>query len=161
MKFLYISALSIAVGATPATASDIVLGLGASDIGSSSSGSPAFQLEYHTNPVRKYQWGSVSGLALLQLEDDSTVYVGAGLSSIWNLSGNWFVEGSLAAGYYDEGSGGMDLGGNWQFRTLIGLGYRLTNGSRISLAVDHLSNAGIESHNPGRETVSIRYAFSF
>ncbi|ABG31933.1 acyloxyacyl hydrolase [Roseobacter denitrificans] len=161
MKFLYISALAIAASTAPACASEIVLGLGTSDVGDSSSGSPAFQFEYHSNPVRSYQWGSVAGLALLQLEDDSTIYAGLGLSGIWNLSPNWFAEGSLAAGYYDAGSGGTDLGGNLQFRTLIGLGYRLSSGARISFAVDHLSNAGIESHNPGRETVSVRYGFSF
>lgn len=78
-----------------------------------------------------------------------------------NISEKWFVEGSLAAGYYDAGSRGMDLGGNVQFRTLAGIGYRVSYRSRISISIDHLSNAGIEDSNPGREAVTVRYGMSF
>jgi hypothetical protein len=48
-----------------------------------------------------------------------------------------------------------------QFRTLIGLGYELDDTSRVSLALDHKSNARLESPNPGSETLAIRYRHSF
>ncbi len=96
-----------------------------------------------------------------QANDDGDTYVGIGLSALWNTSENWFIEGSLATGYYGEGSDGTDLGGELQFRTLIGFGYMLSDRASLSLAIDHLSNAGIEDENPGREAVWIRYRRSF
>ena len=61
----------------------------------------------------------------------------------------------------ETGSGGDDLGGHVQFRTLIGVGYRLSTNRRISLAADHLSNAGLKDRNPGRNALLLRYAISF
>ena len=125
-------------------------------MGHSASGSSAVQFEYRTNPFGQCDRDDVSGVRVLQIEYDSTVCAGGGLSEIRNLSETWFAEASLVAGYYDAGSGGVDLGGDWHFRTLIGFGYRLSDRARVSLPIDHLSNAGIESENPGRETVAIR-----
>jgi hypothetical protein len=147
--------------ASPAAASDFVFGIGQDDVDGQGTEAVAFQLEYHTNPLREYSWGKVSGMVATQVDDDSGTYVGVGLSLLWITSDKWFVEGNFAVGYYDEGDGGTDLGSNLQFRTLVGFGYRMSDRTRLSIAIDHLSNAGVEKFNPGREAVSIRYGIEF
>ena len=49
-----------------------------------------------------------------------------------------------------------DLGGPVEFRSGLELGYESDRGWRIGLGFDHRSNAGIESRNPGLETVHLR-----
>lgn len=143
-------------------AGDFVLGLGADNIDDSDfSEAFSIQLEYHANPFAEFSWGSFSFMGAVEFDDDSDVYVGLGVSALWNVSENWFFEGSFAPGYYDEGSDGKDLGGNLQFRSLVGFGYRISQNARLSIAIDHLSNAGIEDTNPGRDAVHLRYARSF
>lgn len=155
-------AMSPGIFATSAAAGDFVLGLGQSNFDDSDESQPfAVQLEYHTDPFLEYRWGDVSGIGVLEVDDDSNTYVGAGVAAMWNTGEKWFIEASLAAGYYGPGSDGQDLGGNWHFRSLLGFGYRLSDTRRVSLAIDHLSNAGIEDSNPGRNAIFLRYGVSF
>lgn len=143
-------------------AGDFVVGLGADNFDDSEvSEAFSLQLEYHANPFAEYSRGSFSFMGAAEFDGDSDLFLGVGVSTLWHLSDNWFFESSFAPGYYDEGSDGKDLGGNLQFRTLIGFGYHVSQTSRISIAFDHLSNAGIEDVNPGREAIYIRYARSF
>lgn len=154
-------ALSVVFGQT-VQAGDFVLGIGQDNIDSKgTSEAVSVQLEYQFDPIRSYTWGAVSPIGVIGYDDDNDLYIGAGMALIWNTSENWFVEGSLAAGYYDAGSNGKDLGGDFQFRTLLGFGYRVTDNSRVSLALDHISNAGIYDENPGRNALMLRYARSF
>lgn len=146
---------------SPTAASDFVFGLGQNDVDGQGAEAVAFQLEYHSEPLREYSWGSVSGMVATQVDDDGDSYLGVGVSLMWNTSDKWFVEGNWAVGYYDEGDGGTNLGGNLQFRTLVGFGYRMSDQTRLSIALDHLSNAGLKEFNPGREAVTIRYRIDF
>jgi hypothetical protein len=161
MKTISIAAIALLSSTYSALAGDFILGIGVDDLDGSDSGSATFQLEYHTDPLREYRWGSISGFVVAQVDDDSDTFVGAGFSAIKNLNPKWFLEGSLAAGFYEAGRTGTDLGGDFQFRTLVGVGYRLSESSRISVAIDHISNGGFNSRNPGREALSIRYGMKF
>lgn len=152
---------SLLLFASSAAASDFVFGIGQDDIDGQGTEAAALQLEYHTDPIREYRWGSLSGMVVTQVDADRDTYFGVGVSMLRNLSNRWFFEANLSGGYYDQGRTGTDLGGNLQFRTLIGFGYHVSENARISLALDHMSNAGIEKFNPGRETVTIRYSFKF
>ena len=62
-------------------------------------------------------------------------------------------------GYYNPED--TDLGGNIHFRSLAGLGLRLGGDSALSVSVDHLSNGGLTSSNPGSELVSVRYTYTY
>ncbi len=161
MKKISITTIAFLASTFSAMAGEVVIGIGDDELDGRGSGSTTFQLEYHTDPVREYRWGTISGFVVAQVDDDSDTFVGAGLSAIRNLNEKWFFEGSLAAGYYDAGRTGVDLGGDLQFRTLIGLGYRISEKSRISIAIDHISNAGLEDFNPGREALTVRYGIKF
>ena len=53
------------------------------------------------------------------------------------------------------------LGCRVLFRASADIGYRVTERARLSLHVDHLSNAGICSPNEGLDNAGIRLGFSF
>ena len=53
------------------------------------------------------------------------------------------------------------LGGDFQFRSTIGPGYRLTDTSAISFVLSHKSNAHIEDRNPGLDMVLLRWHMAF
>jgi opacity protein-like surface antigen len=161
MKNIRMATIGLFLSATPVFATDIVVGIGAGEETDRSSSTTAFQFEVHSNPIREFRWGNVSTTFVAQANSDKDAFVGVGLSALSNTRNNWFIEGSFAAGYYDAGSQGTDLGGNLQFRSLIGVGYRLSESSSVSLAVDHISNAGLNDFNPGRNSISIRYRMSF
>ncbi|MFC3118764.1 acyloxyacyl hydrolase [Jhaorihella thermophila] len=42
-------------------------------------------------------------------------------------------------------------------RSLLGLGYRFGNGSALSLAVSHKSNASTSNFNPGANSIFLRW----
>ncbi len=68
-----------------------------------------------------------------------------------------YIVPSFAVGAYGEGSG-KDLGGTLEFRSGIELDYQFRNAQQVGVAINHLSNAGIYSHNPGEETIMATYS---
>jgi hypothetical protein len=77
----------------------------------------------------------------------------------FDLSERFFVEASFMPGYYNPED--TDLGGNIHFRSLVGLGLKFRGSSAISITVDHLSNGGLTTSNPGSEFVTVRYTFGY
>ena len=145
-----------------AAAGDIVVGLGRDNIGSGDiAEATALHVEYHTGPLVSFGWGGVAAMGVVETDDQGDRYAGIGLAGRWDATERWFVEASFAAGHYDRGSEGLDLGGSLEFRTLLGVGYRLSERTRLSLAIDHLSNAGLDEVNPGRDAVFLRLARTF
>ena len=67
---------------------------------------------------------------------------------------------SFAPGLYRHG-GGIDLGHPVEFRSQFEAGFRLSDRSRIGVALSHMSNAGLGQTNPGVETLTLDYAFAF
>src|ERR1700722_15005187 len=55
-----------------------------------------------------------------------------------------------AVGYYQHGDG-KNLRSVLEFKTGAEFAYRFDNASRLGIAFDHLSNAGISKRNPGEE----------
>ena len=89
---------------------------------------------------------------------DGEFWIGAGHAYTLNLfNERTFIQFHAMTGLYEDGSG-ADLGGALEFRSGIELGYQAPNGTRVGLGVDHRSNAGIYSRNPGLETVHLRVA---
>lgn len=89
---------------------------------------------------------------------DSAAYGYAGLN--WNVAimpEQLFIVPNFAVGAYSEGDG-KDLGGTLQFRSGIELDYQFQNQHQLGIALNHLSNAGIYSHNPGEESIIVTYS---
>ena len=94
----------------------------------------------------------------LSLTTDGSAWFGVG----WKWTSQnvydspFFIETSMMPGLYAPREG-VDLGGALQFRSAFGVGYEFDNGSTITVAYDHRSNADTQARNPGLETLSIRY----
>lgn len=70
------------------------------------------------------------------------------------------VSPAFSAGGYDKGRG-KDLGGHFQFRSGLDLGYRFANDIRVMAGFHHLSNAGLNRRNPGANSVLLTCTFCF
>ena len=116
-------------------------------------------LEYHkggkfSGAVTNWPWATA-----LRLDADSDFWAGVGVHKQVDLSDRFFVEASFMPGYYNPED--TDLGGNIHFRSLIGLGIHFAGDSALSISIDHLSNGGLTTSNPGSELVTVRYTFGY
>jgi hypothetical protein len=91
------------------------------------------------------------------IDDESDVYVYGGLNWDLPLGYNFVFTPNFMVGYYDDASGGKDLGGAIEFRSGLELSYAFENQSRVGVAFNHISNASIYDRNPGAETLLINY----
>jgi len=55
--------------------------------------------------------------------------------------------------YYSEVTDENDLGGNIQFRSLLAIGRTFPSGAKLSLAVPHKSNVGLDDRNPDLNSI--------
>ena len=67
---------------------------------------------------------------------------------------------SSSAGIYNNGDG-KDLGNDLQFKSEINLFYSLSRESRFGLGSHHISNAGLDSVNPGTNNYYLIYNRDF
>jgi lipid A 3-O-deacylase len=75
-----------------------------------------------------------------------------------NLALGPFVLTPLAAvGAYHRG-GSEDLGGTFQFRTSAEVSYQFDNRYRLGVQFAHISNAGVNSHNPGDNELLLTFS---
>jgi lipid A 3-O-deacylase len=72
----------------------------------------------------------------------------------------WVLTPNAAVGFYERGSG-KDLGSTIEFRTGAEFAYRFDDRSRLGLAFNHISNAGIDKRNPGEESLVLVYSIPF
>lgn len=150
-------ALLLTCFASTASAGDFVIGVGAADFSQTSV--PTIELEYHSDPVWRFAGADISVSGTIVADDNSDVFVGLGLSALRPLRNDWFVEASFTPGYFRNSDPATDLGNDLEFRTLIGLGRKLSNGKRVSLGLSHKSNAGIGNSNPGVNALTLRVRF--
>ncbi|CUH50164.1 Lipid A 3-O-deacylase (PagL) [Ruegeria atlantica] len=64
-------------------------------------------------------------------------------------------------GYFSKSEELNDLGGSFQIRSLLGVGYTLNSGNKVSVAITHKSNASTQQENPGVNSVLLRYHLAF
>ena len=74
-----------------------------------------------------------------------------------NFGPNWVVTPTGAAGYFERGAG-TKLGSWWEFRTGAEFAYRFADTSRLGIAVNHTSNAGLTKYNPGAQSIALMYS---
>jgi hypothetical protein len=58
-------------------------------------------------------------------------------------------------GLYSKGNR-RDLGGSLQFRSSLEAGYEFPSALRVSIGIDHRSNADLNSFNPGMDGLHLR-----
>ncbi|WP_254439244.1 acyloxyacyl hydrolase [Ruegeria arenilitoris] len=155
-------ALGLLLAATSANAQSVILGAGYAGLADSPYEDQAiFALEYQHRPFHEAARFSATWGSALSVDVDGDYHIGLGLVGIYTFRDRWFVEGSVMPGYYNASNAQNDLGGNFQIRSLLGVGYTLNGGDKLSVAFTHKSNASTEEPNPGLNSVLLRYHFAF
>ncbi|WP_170344935.1 acyloxyacyl hydrolase [Ruegeria atlantica] len=145
-----------------AQAQTVVFGAGYADYSEDTSEDQGLiSLEYQHSPFHQAARFSAGWGAALSVDERGNTHVGAGLVGLYSLNERWFVEGSVMPGYYHASDDKNDLGGDFQIRSLLGLGYSLNNGNRMSVAITHKSNASTNDENPGVNAILLRYHLGF
>lgn len=130
---------------------------GAIHFGRTEPGSNELHLRYLSDrPV----WTHFRPVYAASLSNDREAWLGGGLSIGWSFGYHspFFARASIMPGVYSRGDG-TDLGGAFQIRSALELGYEVGNGGSLILMLDHRSNAGLRSYNPGLNTLSLGYSF--
>jgi len=154
--------LTTALSAAMLTCAASVAGAQSLDLGVTTdydTGGAGLVAEYHGAPA--FSSGNWSGAwgAAGRADADGDAWFGAGFALNYDLSETLFVEASFMPGYYVEGD--TVLGGNLHFRSLLGLGWNVSDRSAMILSIDHLSNGGLDDVNPGSEAIALRYRLRF
>lgn len=142
-------ASGLVVSASPA-AGAWMLGVGAFGVDSDDETSLLVDAEHRFEPR---SWGifPVVGIAATS---EGGGFVCAGAGRALSLSPGWSATVSFAVTGYATGDG-PDLGGALQFRSALEIGYDVVPELTVGLGVAHLSNAGLDDHNPGVETLAL------
>jgi hypothetical protein len=143
------AAAQVALNDTPAVLS---AGVGWYDFNLQDDEAVDFRLEYRHGDDFLWlkPWGG------LEVTSDGSVWGGIGVLVDITFFDSVVLTGSFAPGLWSEG-GGKDLGHVVEFRSQVELGYQFENKSRLSLAFSHISNADIDSTNPGTEVLNLYY----
>jgi len=122
----------------------------------------AVQLEDETEEVRvEYRYDLdwyLKPMGGLMLTADQAAHVFMGVYAEYFFTDNFYVSPSFAPGIFMKGQG-KDLGHVVQFRSQLDLGWRFDNALRLSVSLNHISNAGLGKFNPGSETVAVTLSF--
>lgn len=151
------AALALALFLAPqAAAADrpdlLALGIGAYDV-------------LHNNTAAQLRLEYRFGYRLFFLEpllgalatSDGSFYGYGGLRADLVIADHFVIMPVAAVGYWQRG-GGKDLGSHAEFKTGGEFAYRFDDGSRLGIAFDHISNAGIGKTNPGVESLLLVYS---
>jgi len=154
-------ALALALVAAPRAARAdgpdlLALGLGAYDVQTAKHGDtePQLRIEYRFAPCFLWIFKPLVG-ALAAADGTFFGYAGARLEL--TLADHVVLIGDAAAGYWRRRKG-VDLGDALEFKTGAELAYRFDDESRLGIAFDHISNAGIAKLNPGVESLLLVYS---
>jgi hypothetical protein len=153
LKTLVLLASLTPVAAQP---QDLIIGTGYTDYPDAGIDSGILALDYRHTPFLERGRLSTALGGTLSLTGQSDAFIGFGLSSQFDLTDRWFIESSFMPGFHHEGTPGNDLGTAFEFRSLLGVGYRFENGLAASVALTHKSNASLDDKNPGADALLLR-----
>lgn len=89
------------------------------------------------------------GVGISVAGDGSNYVYGDVRRDFW-IDPHWVVHVSFGAGRFHDGDV-LQLGGELEFQSSLGLARRFDNGWRAGVLVQHLSNGGLFKENPGTE----------
>lgn len=90
---------------------------------------------------------------------DSAYWIYTGVRYDYHLNEDWVLTPNFAVSLYEDGSS-KDLGYPFQFRSGLEFAYKINSSSHLGLGIYHLSNFGLDDHNPGGESLILSYSFS-
>ncbi|MEC9347947.1 MAG: acyloxyacyl hydrolase [Pseudomonadota bacterium] len=93
---------------------------------------------------------------MVNLERAGHVY--AGVVADFFVTDNFVISPSFAPGIYMQGAS-KDLGYLLEFRSQLEFAWRFDSGMRIATSINHISNAGLGTKNPGVESLALSLVF--
>jgi lipid A 3-O-deacylase len=135
-------------------ADSLMVGAGRWGLKSGDHSAVALELEYRHRPLR---WG-LFPLAGMLANSDQGWSLRFGLGRELPFGERWDATATFAAAAYFAGQG-KDLGHTLEFRSALDIGVRVRPSTRVGLSVAHFSNAGLASHNPGIEALSLTVTY--
>ncbi|MGH1377353.1 MAG: acyloxyacyl hydrolase [Alphaproteobacteria bacterium] len=94
----------------------------------------------------------------LQVNSRQSIWGGGGLLLELEPTKNTFLTTSFGVGLYSHGNNDIDLNHPIQFKSQIELGYKFKNKNRVSIALNHISHAGLGGNkNPGSESLLLYF----
>ena len=157
-----IVAAVMTIGATPVAAQELIVGVGQTQFFDDlSTDSALVSLEYRHSPF--YESGRIyfALVATAVAHTSGDVFLGGGLSARYALHPRWFIEASVMPGAYWENEDANGLGSTFEISSQLAVGYNLKSGDRISVGISHKSNASTAETNPGVNSLSARWHFTF
>ncbi len=149
---IMISALTTSAAGTAKAQEYLSLGVGYYDI-LDNEGAVDFRAEYRTDiPVLVDNLNPWIGA---EVTSEGSFWGGGGLLYDWQLDESWHLIPSIGAGLYAQGSSDLDLGNAIEFRSQLEAAYEFDTGQRAGLAFGHISNASLDSQNPGTEVLNL------
>lgn len=150
---------STPLGLAPlAQAGEVVFGAGVSRFNEDRAlDSPLLSASYRLRPFTAFLGGQLGWTAALDLQTRGDAFAGIGLALRWDLGSDWFIDASVVPGFWHESSRRNDLGGDFQFRSSLGIGRWIAPGHALSLVASHKSNANLNDFNPGLETLLLQW----
>ena len=112
-----------------------------------------FELRFPETP-----WVLRPALGYLRTDDEAR-YAYGGLRADLRVSDRLILTPAGSVGYYERGSG-IDLGSHVMFRIGFDVAYRINDSMLIGVGLHHLSNARIESRNPGIESLLLSWTWA-
>lgn len=137
---------------------ELAFSVGAFEAFDSEDSAAEIGIEYRFSPVES-AFNLIPTLGL-SMNSDGGYWAYAGVRYDWNFNPKWTLTPHFAVAAYEEGDG-ADLGHDMEFRTGLDLAYALTDESRLSLGIYHMSNANIGDKNPGADSLIVTYSFGF
>jgi lipid A 3-O-deacylase len=159
MRLSLLAALSLSTFALASAAEaqgrpeHLVLKAGMFDALDDEQSSANFGIEYRS----RYIANQVRPVVGYDMNTDGGSYVYGGLNYDLSLISGLTLTPGIAAGKYTQRDS-KNLGGDIMFRPSAELSYVMDNKSRVGVVYEHLSNFGLEDHNPGADTISVNYA---
>lgn len=141
-----------------AQAQEVVLGVGFADFSThNAKDSALFSMDYNFRPFYSNGRFDLGWGGALEIDTEGDAFAGVGLVARQGLGERWFLSASVLPGAYFHATTPTDLGSIFEVRSLLGIGYDLTDTSSLSLAISHKSNASTADQNPGVNALSLRW----
>jgi hypothetical protein len=134
----------------------LTFGAGAFDVIAGDDSSAAVSVEY-ASQRRLWIFHPIAGV---MVNSDLGADAYAGIAVDLFFDNRWVVTPSFAPSLYLRGSS-KNLGYPLEFRSSIAVAYRFDDRSRLGVDFYHLSNAGLDKHNPGTEVLQLTYSLPF
>lgn len=148
--------LAALLWASAASAQTVVYGIGGSSF-EFTGGVPTASIEYQFAPFREGRRLDMALTTSATLYGDHGLHVGVGLLNTYHFNDKWSFENSIVPGLYQDFNAEGDLGGPFEIKSEFGLVRKVSDTTKWSISLSHISNASTRDRNPGANAIHVRW----